>query len=50
MAKTVYKDPGADNRRAMKLAAIYAKHSNCKPWKLFANMGLQVRSRVKVSM
>lgn len=41
MAKTVYKDPGADSRRAMKLEAIYKQHNNCKPWKLFANIGVQ---------
>ena len=41
LAKTVYKDPGADNRRARKLAAIYKQHNNCKPWKLFANIGIQ---------
>ena len=42
LAKTIYKDPGADARRKRKMDAIYAEHHNCRPWKLFANMGMQV--------
>jgi YidC/Oxa1 family membrane protein insertase len=41
LAKTVYKDPGAEKRRKTKLEAIYATHHNCRPWKLFAYMGAQ---------
>ena len=45
LAKTVYKDPGADARRKSKLEAVFAQHNNCKPWKLFANMAVQANLR-----
>ena len=40
-AKTIYKDPGADKRRKGQIAAIYAAHNNCRPWKLFAYVAVQ---------